>query len=206
MKTLRNIFLQGLVAVLPISLTIYVLYWTAIGAETVLGRLLRTILPTGYYLPGLGIVAGIAVIFLAGILVKAMVFNWIIRGIESIFRRVPLVKTIYSALKDMVGFFSQEDGEQFTQVVMVDWDQPDLDVMGFVTRESFEDLPEGVGDSNQISVYIQMSYQVGGFTVLVPRENVRKIDMSLEDGLRHALTGGVRQSPETIRDMLGDTD
>ncbi len=64
-------------------------------------------------------------------------------------------------------------------------------LLGLVTRQSFEDTPAGMGDEHSVAVYLPMSYQIGGFTLILPRDQIEPIDMSIEDGLRFALTAGV---------------
>jgi uncharacterized membrane protein len=83
------------------------------------------------------------------------------------------------------------------QVVMVTVGQPSVRLLGFVTREDFSDCPEGMGGEDKVAVYLPMSYQIGGYTVNVPRSCVEPIDMSFQDAMRYALTAGMAAAEKT---------
>ena len=78
------------------------------------------------------------------------------------------------------------------QVVTVTFPGTDWKLLGFVTRDEFTDLPPGIGTSSEIAVYLPMSYQVGGYTVVLPRQAVKPIDMSREDAMKFILTAGLK--------------
>jgi len=190
-KFSRN-FLRGLSVVLPTIITIYLLYWLGSFAEHLLGRILKSLLPEGLYITGMGVVAGLAGIFAVGILMNMYLMQKIYEWYESLMERVPFVKSLYSALSDLMSFFSGEKEQSFNQVVMVDIGDPDMKLMGFVTREDFSEVPEGVAEGpDTVAVYLPMSYQLGGFTVMLPRKKVKRIDMSVENALTYSLTAGV---------------
>jgi uncharacterized membrane protein len=193
-KHVTATFLRGLAAVLPLVLTVYVLYWLAITAEALLGRPLRLLLPEGWYWPGLGIVAGALLVFAAGLAMELYVARRLLALLEQQVLRVPGVKTVYAAIKDFAGFVSESSrGKGMGQVVRVRI-APEMHVVGFVTREDFKDLPWRMSDSETIAVYLPMSYQIGGYTVLLPRRLVEPVDMSVEDALRFAVTAGMSKT------------
>jgi uncharacterized membrane protein len=89
-------------------------------------------------------------------------------------------------------FVSGDKQRQMNRVVMVDMAADGSHrLIGFVTREKFDDLPGGIGSSDQVAVYLPMSYQLGGYTVLMPRDRVHAVDMPIEQAMRFALTAGV---------------
>jgi uncharacterized membrane protein len=71
-------------------------------------------------------------------------------------------------------------------------------LLGFITRSDFSDLPPGVGKEGEVAVYLPMSYQVGGYTILVPRSRVTAVDMSREEALRFLLTAGIKAQDKSI--------
>lgn len=193
MKHVTATFLRGLVTLLPVILTFYVLYWLAVTAEALLGRPLKVILPDWMYRPGMGLLAGVVLVFVVGLVMELYVARRLWAMLERGLLRVPVVKSVYGAIKDFAGFISGSSRERsMGQVVRVRI-ADDMHLVGFVTREDFTAMPAGLGEPGAIAVYLPMSYQIGGFTVLLPRRLVEPIDMSVEDALRFALTAGMSQ-------------
>jgi uncharacterized membrane protein len=191
MKTVTRIFLTGLAAVLPITVTIYVFYWLGSTAELVLGRGLKMLIPDRLYWPGMGVVAGLALVFTIGVLMNAWLFRTFVGWGESLLDRIPLVKTLYGAVRDLMGFFSGSDKKTMSKAVVVSIGNTGLSFIGFITREDFRDLPTGIGGDDAVAVYLPMSYQMGGFTTMVPRSAVQPIDMSIEQAMRFVVTAGM---------------
>lgn len=193
MKRVSAIFLQGLFALLPLAVTVLVLFWLGSAAERSLGSAIRWFFPSGWYIPGMGVLAGLVLTLVLGLLVNLWGMPQLIRLGERFIGRIPLVKTIYGAVRDLLGFFSNSSGlGADSRVVMVSLGQTGVRVVGFVTRERFDDLPTGLGGEGEIAVYVPFSYQVGGFTLILPLEQVQPLDIRLEDAFRFILTGGVQ--------------
>ncbi len=190
MKVLVKAFLKGLFTLAPILLTVYVVYWTATTAEGLLGKGIRLVVPEGSYVPGMGIAAAIVIILLFGLLLQAWIFGFLFGMAEKLLEKLPLVKSLYSAIKDMLSLFGGSD-KKIGQVVSLEFGEPKMRVLGFVTRENLAGLPEGLNDSGHVAVYIPMSYQIGGFTALVPKSAIKPVDMTTEEALRFAVTAGV---------------
>ena len=105
MRRIWNTVLKGLVAILPIGLTIYFVYWLALTAERLFSRLLRRVLPEGVYWPGLGLIAGLLLLYTVGLAVNAYVVRRALRLSDALFARIPVVKTVYVAIRDFLRFF-----------------------------------------------------------------------------------------------------
>jgi len=191
MKKIGKYFLQGLIAILPIAITIYILYWLAIRAESILGSLIKLIIPEDLYIPGMGVAAGFAIILSIGILLRVWLFRKMFRLGEHILERQPIIKTLYGSVRDLMGFFDPSKKKDFNEVVMVTVADKQTRLMGLITREDFSQLPDGIGDGETVAVYLPMSYQMGGFTVFVPKKNIKPVDMTIEDAMRFALTAAV---------------
>lgn len=198
MKRLGSIMFQGLVAMLPAVLTIYIVFWLVRSAETVVGALLKVLLPEGWYLPGMGLMAGLVVTFLFGLALNAFLVRRLLGLSEKLMNRIPLVKTLYGSLKEFIGFFTAKRESQLNQVVTVELDMggTTMRMIGFVTRSDFSDLPAGIGHDGEIAVYIPMSYQIGGYTVIVPRVAVKQVDISINRAMGFVVTGGIAADKE----------
>lgn len=192
-KTLYGIFLQGLAITLPITLTIAFLYWLIAMAEDFLGGLIRYLFPGWHYWTGLGTLLAVAIVFVAGILMNLWITRRLVSGVDALLERVPLVKSIYGSLRDVANLLSSKDSKSgFKQVVAVRVTEQ-IRLIGFVTLEDFAGLPHlsNGSDGNTVGVYLPMSYQIGGYTVFLPKSLLEPLDMSIEDAMRFTLTAGV---------------
>jgi len=191
MNALGKLFLKGLAVVIPVALTLAILWWMAAGAERIMGAVLKYALPEGWYVPGMGLVSGLVLIALIGLLSHVLVFQKLFNLGEAIFHRLPLVKTIYTAIKDFIGYLSPETGDEMGKVVMVQLPGQSFQLVGFVTREQFDDLPLGLNTEDTVAVYMPMSYQIGGYTLFLPRDCLTPLDMTFEQAMRLVVTGWV---------------
>ncbi|MHB8123214.1 MAG: DUF502 domain-containing protein [Desulfuromonadaceae bacterium] len=192
-KKLGSIMFKGLVTMLPALLTFYILFWLVNSAETVLGGMLKILLPGGWYIPGMGLLAGLAVTFMFGLPLNAFLVRWLHSLGEKLADNIPLVKTLYGSLKDFIGFFANQRDSQFNQVVTMDLEfgGKSMRMIGFVTRSDFSNLPSGIGEEGEIAVYLPLSFQIGGYTVIVPRSSVKPIDIPVHRAMGFVVTGGM---------------
>ena len=191
MNALGKLFLKGLAVVIPIALTLAILWWMAASAERLMGAVLKFTLPDGWYVPGMGLVSGLALITLIGLLSHVLIFQKLFNLGDAIFHRLPLVKTIYTAIKDFIGYLNPDKDSEMNKVVMVQLPGQSFQLIGFVTREQFDDLPFTPCAEDPIAVYMPMSYQIGGYTLFLPRSCLTSLDMSFEDAMRLVVTGAV---------------
>lgn len=191
MKYISRVFLKGFAAVLPVALTLYFVYWLAISLEQLLKSIILLGLPQAWYWPGLGLCIGLVLLFLAGLLVDAWVVRKLFHLGEMILEKIPLVKSIYGGLRDFMDYFSRmKDDDNLRKVVSVKIGE--IYLIGFLTgAEQGSKLPVESGLNEMVSVYLPMSYQIGGFTVYVPSDCVESIDMDVEDAMRLVLTAGL---------------
>jgi uncharacterized membrane protein len=195
-KKISKLFLQGLMAILPVALTIYILYWLAVSAESILGKAIRLVLPEKLYLPGMGVLASFLVILAIGILLKLWLFRKIFHWGEMIIEELPLIKSFYISIRDLISFFDSSKNKQFNKVVMVTLFEDDIKIMGLITREDFEGLPEQIYKEDKVAVYLPWSYQIGGFTIMVSKSKLEPIELSVDQALRFMLTAGVSTEKE----------
>lgn len=197
MNTLGKLFLKGLAVVIPVALTLAILWWMAAGAERLMGTVLKFFLPQGWYIPGMGLASGLALVALVGLLSHVIIFQKLFNLGETIFHRLPLVKTIYIAIKDFIGYLNPDKGSEMNKVVMVQLPGQSFQLMGFVTREQFDDLPFTPDAEDPVAVYMPMSYQIGGYTLFLPRNTLTPVDMTFEDAMRLVVTGAITQKQES---------
>jgi uncharacterized membrane protein len=196
MNALGKLFLKGLAVVIPVALTLAILWWIATSAEQLMGAVLKFTLPDGWYVPGMGLVSGLALIALIGLLSHVLIFQKLFNLGDAIFHRLPLVKTIYTAIKDFIGYLNPDKESEMNKVVMVQLPGQSFQLIGFVTREQFDDLPFTPTAEDPVAVYMPMSYQIGGYTLFLPRSSLTPLDIPFEQAMRLVLTGAVSKQRE----------
>ncbi|MEC8651365.1 MAG: DUF502 domain-containing protein [Planctomycetota bacterium] len=186
-------FVRGLAAVLPLALTGSLITWSVVNGEALLRSVIVLWLPEDQYWPGMGFVLSIALVFIIGLLLYSFIARRIYRAFTALVERIPVVKSIYGMFVDVARLVASGDEKPFRKVVMVQM-PGEVELIGFLTREGFDDHPE-IGE-DKLAVYVPMSYQLGGYTVVVPATRVREISMSVEEALRFCVTAGVSRAEE----------
>ena len=202
-KSIGTTLITGLITVLPIVLTLYLLYWLAVTSEQVMGGALQWALPKVVYFPGLGTIAGLILVFLVGLLMKAVLIRQLFTFSESILYRLPIIKSIYRAIRDLFDFFSPKK-EHFGRVVIVAVNN--MEMVGFITQEDPARLPESLRNPDSVLVYLPMSYMIGGFTLLIPKKDIKPCQMNMDEAMRFVLTAGITgQSNAGAKGKAGST-
>ncbi len=191
MKWIGRTFLAGLAAVVPVIATLYLVYWLAITSETALGGVYRALLPPGWYWPGMGLVTALLLILLTGILMHAWLVQKLYGLAERLLYRIPLVRSIYGSIRDLFNLLSKNNALSLHQTVIITIGE--MRLVGFVTRNDLTGLPDGLGtgNSDNVVVYLPMSYMIGGYMIVVPKSVIEPVEMSVEEAMRFALTAGV---------------
>jgi uncharacterized membrane protein len=186
-KHLYQYFFRGLITALPLGLTVYLFYVFLSWSEKLAMQLIRPFIGE-FYVPGMGLLLGMTGIFLLGFLVSQRGVGKLLSLIELPFTNLPVVKSIYSSLKDFADYFSPRRGEAAQQmVVALKVPGQDVELVGLVTRQRVDDLPAGFLQGDRVAVYLPMGYMIGGYTVFVPRDWVQPIDISVEEAMRASM-------------------
>jgi len=188
LKTIGRVFIVGLITALPFLITISVIYWVVSGVESIAATPFVTLVPKKYQFHGMGIAAAVLMIFGIGILIRLIAGQKILEFFDRLMARIPVAKMIYGSTKDIMHLFSR-DKKSFNRVVLVKVPGSDYRMVGLVTRDGFESVEELGKDI--VSVYIPISYQIGGYMMLIPRSQLEEVSMSVEEAIRLILTAGV---------------
>ncbi len=189
MKTIRRIFLTGLLISLPTLITIYVLVFTFRLLDSLLGDLLR--LYFGRSVPGLGFVITILLIFVIGLIGANVFGHKMIRWLETAFTRLPLVKPVYSAARQIIDAFSARGREIFQSVVLLEYPRRGIYALGFTTVEAAPEIQHRT-EQEVITVFLPTTPNpTSGFLLLVPKEELTPLDMPVEAALKLIISGGV---------------
>ncbi len=182
----RN-FLRGLLIVAPIAATVWLIFSTFsaidgwFGLDEVFDRSV---------VPGAGVLLTFAAITLVGFLARVIGVRWLFRQLDAVFARVPLVKILYTAIRDLTGAFVGERRRFDRPVAVTPTSDPELLLLGFLTREGLDEI----GLPGFVSVYVPQSYNFSGQVLVVPRERVRPLDAGSTQIMKFIVSGGVAES------------
>ena len=189
-RKFRSALVRGLVVVLPIGFTIWLLWWIGSTTESLLRRLIVLVVPPEFYMPGMGIAAALLLRRAAGTLFNALLVQSALAAWERFLDRIPVVKTIYGATRDFVKLLPTGGKRRdLRRVVVARFGE--ARVIGFVTQDDASEL--GIVDAGEelVAVYFPMSYQIGGYTALLPRSRIEPLEIPVEAAMRMVLTGGI---------------
>ena len=187
-RRLRRYFLTGLVALLPVGLSAFVLWRTFNALDRLLGQFFDMLL--GFRVPGAGFVALILVILGIGVVAHNFVGKRLILLIEDVVIRVPIVRWIYRTTKELSSAVLQEKSTSFRKVVLVEFPYRGVYSIGFQTADSASDVSKLTGKI-LIPVFIPTAPSpMTGYVILYPEEDVIPLPMSVDDGLRFVISAG----------------
>ena len=194
-RQLRTIFLSGLAVVLPAVLTLYLIVWLVVSADRLMVRVIAPLLGNTQPWPGVGILLAVGLILLVGISMQLWGFRSLLKLGGKLLERLPLVKVVYGPLRDLVDLFNPESDSVRGSPVAVSFGEQG-EVIGFVTSDD-PPFPRAHGEADIVAVYLPMSYQLGGYTLFLPSDRLRKLDMSADEAMKLTLTAGVSRKAES---------
>ncbi len=193
MKKLLKYFGNGLLFLVPIGVTVYVVYWVFTSIDNGVSRVLGD--EEGKLATGLGVLITLVVITGVGVLTRLFITRPLLQLIEKLFGRLPLIKLLYSSIKDLIGAFVG-DKKKFDQPALVSLSVGGAKTLGFITRKSldFWDMPDDV------AVYLPQSYNFAGNMLIVPQSQVTLLDADSSEVMAFLVSGGVSGPKTTVKD------
>lgn len=194
-REIRNTFVRGLVVILPIGVTFYILwliYRLLVSlVDSTFGSFLKGMLGSHWWIPALGGFLTLIVVLTIGLLTRYYVGRALHRYIERVVGTMPIVKTMYSMAKQVVSSLFRADALAFKKVVLIEYPRKGVYTLGFITSEELGKLEESTGEE-YVPIYAPTSPNpLSGWFLLVPQDEVIYPDLSVEDGLKLILSGGV---------------
>ncbi len=183
MKLILRSFFRGLLFVVPVAATIYLLFWvfTKLDSLVDVDRIFKV------HLPGLGIALMVVVITIIGAVGSSFLARWLVKLIDQFFQQVPLVKLIYGAIKDLLEAFVGDKKKFDTPVLVSLGEQVGGEVLGFITRQDLDWL----GREGSVAVYFPQSYNFAGNVVLFPRTQLTAVEADPSEVMQFIVSGGV---------------
>ena len=194
MNTIRKCFLTGLLVLVPLAITLWVL-------NIIVGTLDQSLLFVperwqprtlfGFDIPGFGAILTILIVFLVGLLANNLIGNYILRLWEKLLHRIPVVSSLYGSVKQVSDTLFSSSGNAFRKAVLIPYPHANSYTIGFLTGVPGGDVKNHlVGD--YVSVYVPTTPNpTSGFFLMMARENVVELDMSVDAALKYIVSMGV---------------
>jgi uncharacterized membrane protein len=195
-KRLKNIFLTGLAVIIPIGLTLYILFFIIDVMDGLLKIIPDSYEPDallGFHIPGLGIIFTVLLIFITGLITKSYLGNVVVRKGEGLFGRIPIVRSIYLAIKQIFNSLFVGKGRSFRKVVLIEYPRKGLFSIGFVTGSAEETFPQIFEEKkNNVGVFIPLALTpyTGAF-VIAHESEVIEMDLTVEEAFTLIISAGI---------------
>ncbi|MBI5410918.1 MAG: DUF502 domain-containing protein [Nitrospirae bacterium] len=194
--SLRRYFLTGLLVITPIWGTVLILKTLFVTVDGILGDMLAKFVTPSYYVPGLGILALILLIFTTGLLATNFIGGRVVKLWEDWLHRVPVVRGIYATLKSMMDILSFKDKEKYNRVVLIQFPKDGHYCFAFVTGITKGEVQE-ISPDPLVNVYVPTSPNpTSGYFLLVPEKDVVPLEISVDEAMKLIVSGGL-YSPAT---------
>ena len=189
---LRNSFMTGMLVIAPLGITLYILHFVLTHVDAPLGRLINEGLQqaTGrpeLHVPGLGILATVTLVLCVGWLTRIAVFRYVIRNLETAIDRVPLVRSLYNASRQIVSPFAGGETLPFSEVCLVEYPMKGRFTIGMVARQRISDDPT----DDRVVVFFPSNHLHLGYPVVLSRREIQVIEMTVEEAVKFMLSCGV---------------
>lgn len=189
MKKIKQLFIRGLFSLLPIVATIYIAWFLFNLMDNFLGTRIEAL--AGRRLPGIGIAASFILIFIAGFIISNVLGGKLFHLGERLLRKVPIVSRIYNAVKQIIDAFSLQGKTMFSQVVLVEYPRKGTYAVGFLTGECRGEIQAKTA-AKLMNVFIPTTPNpTSGMLILVPENEITRLDMTVEEGLKLIISAGV---------------
>jgi len=191
--TIRRYFLTGLFVIIPIWGTYLVLKTLLETLDGFVGSTLRQYLP--YYIPGLGIIVLLLLIFTIGLLTANYLGQRLVAWGEEVMQRLPIVRSVYSTIKSMVNMVSTNGKENFRRVVLIEFPRKGQYSLAFVTGVTEGEVQQ-LTDGKVLNVYVPTTPNpTSGYLLFVPESEIIPVSMTVEDGMKMIISGGLYTPP-----------
>ncbi|HAH21749.1 MAG: hypothetical protein A2Y00_09590 [Omnitrophica WOR_2 bacterium GWF2_43_52] len=193
MIKLRRYFVAGLLLILPLFITVYLITFIFKFIDGIFGGFINNYLEQtfGFFIPGIGIVLGITLVLVAGFFASHFLGKKVLHAFEGWFLKLPGIRQIYPSAKQIVGFLFSKDQAAFKKVVLIEYPSKGIWSLGFMTNTGFKEAQDKIGEE---LIHVLIGTTPGpwsGFLVFVAKRDVKFMDMSIEDGMKLIISGGI---------------
>lgn len=210
--SIRRVFITGLVISLPLVITIFVLKFLFESFDNLLGPLVTSIMrglgapmDPDYNVPGIGLVSTVALIFIIGLVSTHYMGRRLWEWGEAILTKIPIIRPVYVAAKQVIDTFSTNSSEAFRKVVIIEYPRKGVYAIGFITGSTTGEIKDRMG-IDLVNVFVPTTPNpTSGFLLLLPKAEVVELDMPVEDGVKMIVSCGL-VTPERYNNGLSGTE
>lgn len=184
--------LRGLLLLVPIVVSIQFLVWLARTVELQLKPLFELVLPPGTYFPGLAVLLFLVGAFVLGLMTRHVLMRKTVATLEAVLAKTPVIGSIYPLVRQLTDMLADRGVDEDSKVVLVTLPGEAGKAIGLVMLQGGRDTP-GWLPANCDLVYLPMSYQMGGYSLVLPRERLQPLNMKTGEALQMVLMGGIDQ-------------
>lgn len=197
-RTLQRVFVSGILVVVPVTVTLFVLYFLFQKIDGLLSPLFLKYL--GYSLPGMGFLATVLLIFVIGLIARNVLGSRLFGLGELIFIRTPLVRAVYTAAKQLLEAVTSTERKAFNRAVIFQYPRPGMYTIGFASSRT--ELQTGDSRQSMIAIFVPSTpTPVTGFVVMLPAEEVHELQISTEEAIKFIVSGGFTAPPVINRSV-----
>ena len=201
-RHIRNVFITGLLVTLPIAFTFFILNFLFENLDNALSPAFTKALiyigipiKTDFRIPGVGVAMTLFFIFLVGVFATNIFGKQLVSLGERIVEKIPVVRSVYAGTKQVLTTILDADIKAFSQVVLVEFPRKGTYALGLITSETKGEV-QAKTEADVLNVFVPTTPNpTSGFLVFVPKEDVVKLSMSVEDGLKFVISGGLLVPP-----------
>ena len=195
LSRLRNYFLTGVIVTAPIAITIFLVWQFITFLDSYVGRLVparynpENYLPFG--LPGIGLILMLAVLTFIGFITAGFAGRTLVRTGERLLSRMPIIRSVYGTLKQIFETVLNQSSRSFREVVLVEYPRRGIAAIGFVTGTTQGEVQERT-DEDLVNIFLPTTPNpTSGFLLFVPRKDLIHLDMTVEEGIKLVISGGI---------------
>jgi uncharacterized membrane protein len=195
-KKIQRVFLTGLAVVIPVGLTVYILFFIIEMMDNLLRIIPVSLQPNNpilYQIPGLGTIVTVMLIFLCGLITTSYLGKRLVSFGESIVGRIPFVRSIYQAIKRIAESIFMDKAQSFKKVVIVEYPRRGTYSIGFITNTPSDEIQRSIGEESPcVGIYIPCALTpTTGVFVMIPRDELIEVSMSVEEAFTLIISAGI---------------
>lgn len=194
---IKKYLLAGLLVLVPLGITIWVLHFLITSLDQTILLLPETWRPTwrGDKIPGVGIIFAFLLLFVTGAIASNVFGKQLVKAWEAIVNRIPVVGAIYKSVKQLTDPVLSENGQAFSKAVLIEFPHPGSHTVAFLTNKVEGEIASKLGET-QVSVYVPTTPNpTSGYMLILPKSKVLELDMSVDQALKYVVSMGVASPP-----------
>lgn len=194
---IRTYLLTGVFMLIPVAITLYIIYFIFQFSDGILGGALAERI--GYQIPGMGLILTALICLLVGMIAQNYVGKRIIKGIDASMEKIPVVKSLYTGIKQVGNVIMQQNKSEFKRVVLLEYPKADCWALGFVTADFMYPINDERVAKNLVSIFVPTTPNpTSGFMLIISKDKIVDLNIDIEIAMKIVISGGLVQANKLI--------